>query len=110
MARSRGGAFPLTIVRVTTLPCGPRTVARVASTVWPSTVLPSTAVIRSPASRPALSAGAPGTGLTTMRKHVGPSGVQPSVPSGDCESMVAPMPWICPFRPWSEFVKSSGLR
>ena len=46
----------------------------------------------------------------TTRRHSGPSGVQPWVPSGACEAIDAPMPSNCPFRPSRLWRYSSEVR
>ena len=46
----------------------------------------------SPIFTPAFSAGDPSSGLVTTRWQAAPSGEQPSVPSGACDAISAPIP------------------
>ena len=79
---SRSGTpSPRSMVRATALPFGPRIRSRAASTVSPSTEVPSTRVTTSPGFSPIRSAGEPGSGSVTTSRQAAPSGVQPSVPS-----------------------------
>ena len=72
IARSNGAPAPRWIVRVTTEPFGPRIRSRAASTVRPSSGTPSVARTRSPASRPAVSAGDPSIGADDHEMAVRP--------------------------------------
>ena len=82
------------------LPFGPRIMVRAASTVSPSSAVPSTDRTMSPGIRPARAAGEPSNDLVTRRRHAVPSGSQPWVPSAACEPRSAPMPSNWPLMVW----------
>ena len=107
---TKAGALPRAIVSETALPFGPRTLATAASTVRPSTGTASMLVMRSPARRPALSAGEPAIGSMIVRPHVGPRVAQSAfLPSVDLPPTLAPIPSNWPDRPCRLFAKSSGV-
>ena len=67
---------PRLMVSVTLVPFSPRTLVTSSWNAAPLTLVPSTAVTRSPAWSPAFSAGEPEMGLTTTRTQVSDSVVQ----------------------------------
>ena len=80
IGRSNGAPPARTMLRITVVPFGPRTLARAWSEVNPSTVAPSMATIRSSASSPAFAAGASGVGSTTMNAQPSPMAAQAPSP------------------------------
>src|SRR3954447_7146227 len=93
ISTSKGAAPSRTMASVTAESFGPRTIARAASTVIPSSRAPPMDSITSPGSSPAFSAGDPGIGATTTSRQSAASVVQLDVaPLASTVPIVAPMP------------------
>ena len=96
---SIGAAVPRTIERTTSVPFLPRILFRAPSTVSPSSEVPSTETMTSPALTPAFSDGEPSIGVTTTSRQSGPRVVQSDVaPLASWVPISAPIPSNWPDR------------